>query len=217
MAVRSIGAVVLLVAATASVLIGWREFSAAQFGLDQPLQAFQHVALVGEPPVPPSVRGQRSAALGCLAALSNDATLFQVDDDIERVAARCDALAADLLAATPSLSAAHLVQASARIRLGDAEGAVEALHLSASTGPRTQWLAARRVVLARSLPEAVIPQTQAVVETDMTLMFESRVGRQFLANLYIRDMALRETILKLAETRPDAEQQDFLLLVRQSA
>lgn len=198
-------------------LAGWvgsREFSAHLFSSQSPSRAFELISLGDAVPVPPSVRGRRGVMIGCLDALSPSVTQFQSSDDIGRVAERCEGLAGRVLATSPTLSAAHLVQMEARFAQGDLQGAVTSLQHSGQTARRALWISLRRVQMVRLLPEALRLSVEQTLRADVALMFESIEGRQVLAQFYGQDSALRPLILGVAETRPNDEQDSFLSLTR---
>lgn len=211
---RSLVCVTLICLAGAALWVATREFQAHLFSAQSPSRAFESLLLEGGGPVPPSVRGRRGVMIGCLDALAPGAVQFQAREDVREVAARCDALAATVLATSPTLSAAHLVQMQARFALEDLPGTVAALQASGETAGRALWISLRRMQVVHALPEVMRPLVEATTRADAALMFESYEGRVALAQFYGRDTALRPLLLEVAEARPAEEQASFLDLTR---
>jgi hypothetical protein len=213
---RWIACLGLVIGLIVSVGFGLREFSTYLFTAQEPSFKFQTVAIEGQPVLAASVRGQRGIVVGCLEALSSRAIAFQAPQDVIRVAARCQQVAQDVLAVSPTLSAAHMLTAQTSLLQEDFASAVTSLQRSGQTAPRTLWIAVRRLQLARALPEVMQPLVVAQLRADIALMFESFQGRRVLAVFYQSDRDLRPDILWVAETRPDEEQRSFLGLTRRA-
>jgi len=213
---RWIASVVLVIGLFLSLSLGLREFSTYLFTAKDPTFQFQSVAIEGQPALAASVRGQRELVIGCLDALSARGITFQAPQDVTRVAARCESVAKDVLAVTPTLSSAHLLTAQTSALQEEFAGALAGLQHSAQTAPRTLWIAARRVRLIWALPDAMQPLLDSELRSDLSLMFETFQGRQLLAVYYQRDRDIRLIILSVAETRPDEEQRSFLGLTRRA-
>lgn len=204
----------LICLAVAALWVAAREFQAHLFNAQTPSRAFEAVLVADEVVVPRSVRGRRGVMIGCLDALSPSAVQFQASEDVLQVAARCDAVAGTVLATSPTLSAAHLVQMQARFTLDDLPGTVAALQASGQTAGRALWISLRRMRMVHDLPEGMRSLVETTTRADAALMFESYEGRVALAQFYGRDVPLRPLILEVAETRPADEQSSFLDLTR---
>ena len=213
--IRGLVCAALICLAGAAVWVATREFQAHLFSAQTPSRTFESVLLDGGAIVPPSVRGRRGVMIACLDALDPSAVQFQARDDVREVAARCDALAGIVLATSPTLSAAHLVQMQGRFAQEDLPGTVSALQASGETAGRALWISLRRMQMVHDLPDVMRPLVAEVTRADAALMFESYEGRLALAQFYARDTALRPLLLEVAEARPAEEQSSFLDLTRQ--
>lgn len=198
-------------------VLGIREFAAFRFSALTPTASFARLALSDPPPVPLSVRGQRDLMIACSDALAPATLVLQAPDLVTVVADECAALADRVLGWTPTLSAAHLVQAEAAQARGETAAALAALKRSQATASRTLWLADRRMRQALSLGPVDRVALEPVLRADIDLMFDSDPGIRALARYYVRDADLRPMILAVAETRSAEDQRRFLALTRRLA
>lgn len=164
-----------------------------------------------------SVRGTNDLMKVCAdLLLSNDMVRLSTKLQDE-IGGSCGTAAKAVLARSPGLARAQAVSlVAARASVTPA-----AYALAEEAAPFEPWplgvrlLAAERTVSedTGALPEAL----SLVVAADVDRAMQSNWGRRFLAALYLRQTGLRPWIQKIAESRPEDEQRDFLKAVQSRA
>ncbi len=131
----------------------------------------------------------------------------------------CLARADAILSRAPSRSVSHLVRADALLRLGDVAPSAAALERAQQTGAREGWMAVGRLrtaltLLATAVPPQLTPPARVRIERlarrDLALLAATPALGTQLAMLYFRNTRDQAWIAEVIETRPEADQRNFL-------
>lgn len=127
---------------------------------------------------------------------------------------KCENIASEIVATTPSNSYAWWVKAFAHAALGEEKQFNESIRQSQLTGPNEQWVADLRVRFSEENLGLLDDDTKRTHEKDLALLAGSTRGAQTIAAQYVKNPNFRERIIKIVEKLPAAKQQNFLSRVR---
>lgn len=138
----------------------------------------------------------------------------------QALAEACLSRADEILAQSPSRSAAHMVAAAAHAMLGAPESAVQSLALAQDTGRHEGWMAARRLDLGLALgfDSSVQAETRAdalqLAAQELPVLTSHHVMADQIASLYRLRPATRDWMVTEIEQLDPAAQALFLQRVR---
>lgn len=187
---------------------------AAYYRAQSPAVALFSTAGDGLEVSPDSMEGIYYALESCDTAMNGITVSLMASEARNRAAEQCLTLAQELLAASPSLSFAHLVMAQAADLLDRSEMLEAALVSSESTSGGLVWMAQRRTNLAFPNLDDLAPAAHAALSRDIARLAQSSVGRPALADIYLRNPDRRDPIVAIIEGLDEETQQRFVSMVR---
>lgn len=168
---------------------------------------------------PWSVEGVYLALQTCDAALTSGNAQFMPQEARSALAERCLDLVQDVLDEAPSVSAAHMVAAVSHLELRHWDAAILAALASELTGGDITWMAERRlqvhaIVLGEEEARLLHTDVRDAFEREVVRLAQNQTGVQQLSQVYRQHADLRDVIVDVIETLPEAQQGQFVATIR---
>jgi hypothetical protein len=212
---RYLGVLAASVLASLSLVTAFTEIRSLRLVALEDYENF--TALQGGVPDPVwSIHGNKALLYACDDALRGRLSDLLPPSELTPIADGCLALAQHVLAMSPTWSVAHLVEANAAFRLGDASGSSGAIAQSQITAPFAGWLAERRLGLALRLPRSEQDVLAASLASDIETLLYSPGGRDVVVRFYVAEETLRPLIVATLEDAAGSIRRDFLARLRAS-
>ncbi|WP_114287881.1 hypothetical protein [Candidatus Halocynthiibacter alkanivorans] len=197
-----------------SLVIGRAEYIAYQADaapLDQQMLEFRR----GKPgSIPYAISSQVRLMNRCYAGQTSLGARMYPEPGREALALSCLLLAQKILAASPSMSVAHLAAAVSYSRLGDQDGFDRALILARQTAAFEGWLASRRMDISIGAFDQLSDAAKEGFERDVTVLLGEWSTRKVVADRFVRFPAVQDAVLQAAGQQPSQVQNKFLNEVR---
>ncbi len=185
--------------------------------LDLPEIGQPGVAYWSRPHELPPLSSRLEIAVGnsCIYALTGWELGFFDQDTQRGVAQNCADFAAAVQAGGRATAEDELIEALAAWQQGEADATAAGLQRAQNLAPADQWLALRRLSLARKIygqDPRLITDDYLLAELRPLVVTDS--GLTEIARLYVDYAAMRETLIVLAERMTDVERARFLRALR---
>ncbi len=164
-----------------------------------------------------SIRADRAILTACDDALGGRLGSVLPSEALTEVASKCTDIGRQISQAAPTWAFPAFVSAVSAYHLGDRETAFADLRQSRRFGPYESWLAERRVGFALQLLEEAPDFAREALNADIAALLESRLGRIYVASIYVRSPDVRPLILAQLESLEPDLKREFLFRARQAA
>lgn len=164
-----------------------------------------------------ATQSQKAFLLDCAATLSNIISpdvMSLTNEQRNRLAPVCSAVAQHAIAVSPTNSFAYFVQALSSAVSGDVDLYNKSLHLSYLTGPSEQWIGAWRVDLTESMAGQTDPALSGFHDHDISMMIKGFLGVELIAARFVNDENFRARVTRILDSIPPDRAERFLSYVR---